>query len=188
MKEELDTVYVSLLSEGDPSVQMRLLWVFRNAPLPELNDSLFQWANGADKGLREAVIDALSQVIDEKVHRLAKEKIKRAELLGPESGTIRLFHKNYEKSDAQLITSALYSIEANDEDTHSIGYDLIGLSKTQADPNLSEALKWVYEYTPCMNCRYQALLQLKGFDEIDEQIKQELPFDANEDIRAFAGK
>jgi hypothetical protein len=187
-KEELKTVYASLIEEADLEVQKRLLWVFRRAPLPELNDSLFQWANGADEGLSEAVIAALAQIQDEKVHKLGREKVKRAELLGPDRETIGLFQKNYDKADAGLITSALFSVEPDELDAHVLGYDLIELSEKVVDPGLSDTLKWVYEYTPCMFCRYKALIQLMRFDAIDERITQELPYDANEDIRALAGK
>lgn len=187
-KEELVSVYASLMRENDPEVQLRLLWVFRRAVLPEMNDSIIQWANGPDAGLRESAIFSLSEIYDERVHKLAKEKVTRGELVGPDFHVISLFLHNYENSDAQLITNSLYSIEANEEDTHSLGFDLIQLSKAQSDPGLSDALKWVYEHTPCMNCRYQALVELYRYNQVDEQIAQELPFDAEEDIRKFAGK
>jgi hypothetical protein len=187
-QEELDTIFASLMSEKDPEVQMRFLWVFRRAQLPALNDSLFQWANGSERGLRASAIAALAQLKEEKVHQLAKEKVKRAELLGPDHEVINLFQKNYDKSDARLITSALCSIEANEEDTHSIGYGLVKLAEIQGDPGLSGGLKWVYEYTRCMYCRYKALKQLKAFNEIDERISQELPFDADESIRELVGE
>jgi hypothetical protein len=187
-KEELDAIYASLMTEKDPEVLLRLLWVFRRAALPEINDFIFQWANGRDAGLRETAIFSLSEIHDEKVHQLAKEKVKRGDLVGPDFKVISLFQHNYENPDAQLITTALYSIEANEEDTHSLGFDLIHLSKTQSDPDLSDALKWVYEHTPCMNCRYQALLELNKYNQVDEQVAQEIPFDAEPDIRVFAGK
>jgi hypothetical protein len=54
--------------------------------------------------------------------------------------------------------------------------------------DLSDALKWVYEYTPCTFCRYKAEKQLMEFNSIDMQIAQEILFDANEDIRELAEK
>lgn len=187
-KEELAAVYAALMSEKDPEVQLRLLWVFRRATFPKIDHALFQWASGPDSEFRETAIEILSQVQDQKVHQLAKEKVKRAELTGPDSGIIGLFHKNYEKPDAQIIVSALNSIEANEEDVHSLVFDLLALSRIQSDPGLSNALKWVYENTPCMNCRYQALLQLNKYNQIDEQVLQEIPFDAEPDIRELANK
>ncbi len=184
-KEELDAVYASLISENDPEVLMRLLWVFRRAELPRLEDVLFQWANGSDEGIRDSVITALTQIKDEKVHELAKEKVTKSDLLGPDNGAIGLFHKNYEESDAELISSALSSLMVNDEDAHALGYDLIELSELYEDANLSNALEWVYEYTPCTFCRYRALMQLRKFGAIDAKIAEECQFDANEDIRAF---
>lgn len=184
-KEELDAVYASLISENDPGVLMRLLWVFRRAELPRLEDVLFQWANGVDEGIRSSVIAALTQIKDEKVHELAKEKVTKQDLLGPDNDAIGLFHKNYEESDAELISSALSSLMVNDEDAHALGYDLIALSESYEHSNLSNAMKWVYEYTPCTFCRYRALMQLKKFGALDAKIAEECQFDANEDIRAF---
>ncbi len=184
-KEELEIIYASLISENDPEVRMRLLWVFRRAQLPRLDHVVFQWASGKDEGIRSAVIAALTQVKDEKVHELAKEKVKKLELLGPDHEAIGLFHRNYEESDAELITSSLSSLMVNDEDAHALGYDLIELSESQADPNLSDAMKWVYEFTPCTFCRFKTLLQLKKFGFVDDKIADESKFDVNEDIRAL---
>jgi hypothetical protein len=184
-KEELDTVYDLLMSEKDPEVQLRLLWVFRRAALPQINDTIFQWAIGSDAKLRETSIFSLSEIKDEKVHQLAKEKVKQFELIGPDFHVISLFHHNYDNSDAKFITSALYSIKANEEDTHSLGFDLLKLSETYEDPDLSDSMKWVYENTPCTFCRYNALMQLKKFGDIGNEIAEECRFDANEDIRAL---
>lgn len=187
-KEELGAVFATFESEKDPEVLLRLLWVFRRATLPTIHELILRWTAGPDDALREAAINALGEVKSEAVHQLAIEKVKNAELVGPDSDAIRLFHQNYDNTDARLICSTLLSIEANEEDTHSLGFDLIHLSRIQSDPDLASALKWVYEKTPCMYCRYQALLELDRYNQVDEQIANEIPFDAEPDIRALAGK
>jgi hypothetical protein len=187
-KEELDAIYAILISEEDPEIQKRLLWVFRSSQLPKLDDVLFKFANGDNGELKEAAIYALAQVADEKVHQLAKEKVARLELLGPDSDSFHLFERNYEKSDAKSITSALGLIEPNEDDCHDLGYRVVMIAEAQEDPGLSDALRWVYENTPCMNCRYRAVVQLKRFNTLNEEIIQELGFDADDSIRDLALK
>lgn len=185
-REELEAIYHALLLETDPHEQLRLLWVFRRAPLPVLNDLLFEWVNGSDERIRDTVIYSLSAVSDDRVRQLALKLISNRELVRLNPGVISLFHHNYEKQDAGLITTALQSLEAEDEAIHSLGYDLRELVEIQPDPNLSDALRWVYESTPCMHCRQNALIELKKFNRIDARIAQEIHFDADHDIREFA--
>jgi hypothetical protein len=181
--DELKKVFTLLLDENDPEVRLRLLWVFRRAHLPALNEVLFEWANGSDAALRQAVIYTLGDVTDERVHSLALEKLKKGELMGPDAGVIKLFHHNYDHSDAGLIASALTKVSGSDEDHHSLGYDLRELSETQSDLELSDALYWVYEMTPCMTCRYNVLLELQKYNRISDQITSEIPYDCDPYIR-----
>jgi len=185
-KQELGLAYAKFLTAQDPEVQMRLLWVFRRAPLPEADETVMRLANGPHEGLRAAAIAALGQIQDDSVHQLARHKLSRRELLGVDNEALVLLHKNYVKSDAVLIQSALEAIKPSRDDAHALGYDLIELSKAQADSTLIGTLKWVYENTPCMHCRYRALIELRKYDGVSEEIARELEFDADDSIRELA--
>ena len=185
-QDELEAVYDALLEELDPEVQMRLLWVFRSVPLPAISQLVLDWAAGDHGGVRAAAIAALAQIKDEKIHQLARQKLSRAELLGADNEALLLFEKNFMESDAPLIATALRAVHPDREDAHSLGFDIIEVSRAQETPRLVEALKWAYENTPCVHCRHNTLIELEKYGGIDEPIWQELPFDADESVREFA--
>jgi hypothetical protein len=185
--EELEEVYAHLLNETEETVRVRLLWVFRRAPMPRLSQTFFDWAVGPSEPLRAASIAALAQLSDEQIHDLARLKTKTGQLSGADSETLDLFLRNYDSGDASLITQTLASIEPNTEEAHELGFSIIQLAEGQNDPGLANALKWAYENTPCTNCRYWAVVQLDGFQQLDELL-YECQFDAEDDIRAFAQK
>jgi hypothetical protein len=186
--DELKAIYTHLLKETDEAIQLRLLWIFRRAPLPELNEILFRWADGTDEALRQASIAALAQKADEQVHDLARSKVYAGKLVGADRGALDLFLNNYANGDAHLITQALVALNPNLEDAHSLGFSLAELAEQRRDVELANALKWVYENTPCTNCRYKVIKQLSSLQQFDEALLYECEFDAEEDIRTFAQK
>lgn len=186
--EELKEIYLHLLSETEAAVRLRLLWVFRRAPLPDLDEMLFRWAEGSEDALRQAAIAALAQKADERVHTLARAKTRAGQLMGSDKEALSLFLNNYAADDAPLIIQALVSLNPNREDAHSLGFSLAELAEQKRDVELAEALTWVYENTPCMHCRYRAIKQLASVEQLNEALLSECEFDAEEDIRAFAKK
>jgi len=117
---ELEKVYTCLLSETNDSVRRRLLWVFRRAKLPRIDDILLDWANNDNEELRAASIAALSRVSDPRVHRLARMKAETGKLLGADNGSLDLFIYNFEGGDGLLIKNGLDSIQPDSEDAHSL--------------------------------------------------------------------
>ncbi|GEM_PF-2240129 len=186
--DELKEIYTHLMSETDAAIRLRLLWVFRRAPLPELNEMIFHWADGTDDALREASIAALAQKEDEQVHCLARSKARAGKLVGADSEALDLFLSNYDSDDAHLISQALVSLNPLMEDAHTLGYSVARLAKQKRDAALADALKWVYENTPCTNCRYTVVEQLGMLQQLDDALLYECQFDSAEDIRAFAQK
>jgi hypothetical protein len=183
---ELEQVYAHLLTEKDPAVRLRLLWVFRRAPLPRLEETLFEWAKDPDDALRSAAIAALAQKADLRVHQLARSKARAGKLLSGDDEALDLFLKNYEDDDALLIDRALDGLRPDPEEAHSLGTSVIELTEQKQDPKLTNALRWVYENTPCTNCRYRTVKQLSSLGRLEDQLVDECEFDADVEIRAFA--
>ncbi len=184
--DELKEIYAHLVNETDAAVQLRLLWVFRRAPLPELNEMFFRWADGMDAELRSAAIATLAQTADERVHELARAKVRAGQLVGPDCGALGLFLNNYATEDARLITQALSSLDTNVNDVHRLASDLADLAEEVRDVALADALKWGYENTPCINCRSRIVKQLSVVGRLDAERLFECGYDADEEIRAFA--
>ncbi len=187
--EELETVYTTLLTAADDVTRVRLLWVFHLEPLPQLADVLFDWAMNGDEDLRRAAIFALEQVTDARVHALARSKVMSSHLHGANSYALGLFLHNYHTEDAALINTVLVTIQPEtDEDAHNLGSSLIILAGQHDDPELTPALHWVYENTPCAFCRHSAVEHLDQFEALDDTLLQECLHDAEEDTRDFAQK
>ena len=185
--EELKIVYNALLTATDDAARVRLLWVFRRAPLPQLNDIVLDWAVDGDEELRAAAIATLAQNTDERIHALARAKAAAGQLIGADSEALGLFVHNYQGEDTQIIVLALTEITpTTDWEAHDVGWSLIDLAEQHADPNLAAALRWAYENTPCTNCRYRIVKLLDGFQSLDDTLLQECLHDAEEDIRDLA--
>jgi len=184
--EELEKVYGQLFIETDKDILLRLLWVFRRAPLPQLDELIFDWATGKDKELREASINALTQISDERVHNLGISKVIAGELLDADSDALELFLNNFEDDDIQLIKKAIDTLKPNIEDAHSLGFSILKLGEKHSKAELTYTLKWVYENTPCSNCRYRVVKRLHEWQKLDSAMLYECQFDAEEDIRSFA--
>jgi hypothetical protein len=187
-KNELRVVYSRLLQEKSRAVRLRLLWVFRRATLPKLDDVLFKWATGKDIRIRGASLAALAQVNNTRIHELARNKLSAGELVGPDTEALSLFENNFESDDANLITQALTSAHPNREDAHSLVWSLVDIAEHHKDIKLAKALKWGYEVTPCSAHRYDVVVRLNEIGQLKGEILHESLYDANEDIVEFVTK
>ena len=160
--------------------------MFRRAPLPELDDQILDWASSGNDELVQAAISTLTQISDPRIWELAIRKFTDGQILGSSNNTLGLFLNNYTPGVPDLIIDALSWVTPRNEDSHQLVWDLINLAKKYKDQDLSEALKWGYENTPCTNCRHNVLLQLDSIHALTEQIIYECQFDSDERIRDFA--
>jgi hypothetical protein len=187
-EEELETIYHAFLKEDEDDVCLRLLWVFRRASLPLLDEKVLLLADHKNDHLKEAALTAMSQITDSRIHDFAKNKIKMNEILGVNTAVIDLFIKNYDSDDAESITRALLSSKPNMEDIHNLVYNLTQVAKHQQDERLVNALEWGYEMTPCSNCRFSVVTELNRIGHFQGTILHECQFDASQDIRDLAKK
>ncbi|MGD0078705.1 MAG: HEAT repeat domain-containing protein [Sedimentisphaerales bacterium] len=184
--KELEKISDLILTEQDEDVRMRLLWVFRRTGLPKIFLKLFNWANGEHEGLRGASIAALAQVTDKRVHKLARAKAKAGQILGADSEAIDLFIKNYKSGDAKLIINAIYSVKPVPDDAHEFSHSILNLTENYKDLQLTDALIWVYENTPCSSCRADATKGLNEIGALSQKMINECLWDGSEEIREFA--
>ncbi len=185
---ELETIFGLLLTESDEDICLRLLWIFRRAPLPRLADlprarlhqRLFDWVDSPYGKLRMAAVEALARISDDRVYQLGRSKLAKSQLTGVDIGTIDLFINNYHSGDAQLILAMLNEVEIDREDLFSIGYGILRLREKQANPELGLLLNWMYDRTPCSCCREQAVTRLKEDGQITDILLAEYRFDSTE--------
>lgn len=117
--DELKTVLRCLVEETQQSACLRLLWVFRRRPLPDLHPKVWQLAEAKNDALRYAALEALAQSRDPRVGELGRARLRSGNFSEKDSDTLDLFIRNYQPLDEQLIMAAL-KLLTPDEDEVSI--------------------------------------------------------------------
>jgi hypothetical protein len=183
--DELEIIFQRLLIEANEQVVIRLLWVFRRTEMPRLDPKIWQFAASTNKQLRDAAIEALAQHHDESVGEFARKALRNGDFNETESEVLDLFIHNYQPEDGELIVTALQSVSTTSEFVHDIGWSILNICDKNSAPELSKALNWVYETTPCSNCRGRAVKHLLILKAISPEKLEECKYDANEDIREY---
>lgn len=184
-EDELLTVYRRLQKETERESCLRLLSVFRNAAIPELHPRLWDWSLGNDQKLRSAALAALSRIKDERIGEFAKRQLRAGEL-GSCPELLDLFILNYEPMDVDLILSRLQALDADRDTAHSLGSSIVRICEQRGALELSGMLRWVYEVTPCSECRLNSVNLLCKIGALESAVAEECIYDASEDIQACA--
>jgi hypothetical protein len=185
--EDLKLILTELLQAKENYVRKNLLWIFRRRPLPVIHDCFFAWADSDDEDLRAAVLSALASSKDDRVHEFARQRVKDGKILGwGNSFVLDIFEKNFDQGDAKLITDTILASQPDVEDKHSLGLNVNGIAKKNECPELKKILLWVYENTPCSNCRQSAVKNLNEIGALSREMIEECTWDGSADIREFA--
>ena len=186
--KDLEAIFTQLLNEKDDAIRKRLLWVFGTIPLPVIHKCFFEWADSKDEKLQAAVFSAIANCKDDRVHEFARQRVRDGKILGwANSFVLDIFEKNFAEGDAKLITDAILASKPDKEDIHSFGSSITGIAEKNKTNELKELLLWVYENTPCSNCREEAIERLNDNGVLSQEIIEECIWDGSEEIREFAG-
>ncbi len=184
--DELRIVLQRLLEETQETVCLRLLWIFRRRPLPELHPKIWQLADSKDDALRYAAVEALAQSQDPRIGELGRSRLRSGAFTASDSDTLDLFIRNYQPHDEQLILSALTLLSPDEDEAHSLGSSLLKIRQENTACTSLDILKWVYESTPCTVCRHIAVEQMAAIGGVPPEIVAECLDDADEDLRHLA--
>lgn len=184
--DELNIVLRRLVEETRETVCLRLLWIFRRTPLPELHPKIWQLADSKDYALRYSAVVALAHNHDPRVGELGRSRLRSGSFTARDSDTLDLFIRNYQPQDEQLILSALAPLSPDEDEAHSIGSSLLDICRENTACTSLGMLKWVYEYTPCTVCRHSAVMQMAAIGGVPPEIVAECLDDADEDLRHLA--
>jgi hypothetical protein len=183
---ELEKVLLRLATASDEETCLRLLWVFRRAPLPELHPVIWKLAESKRDDVRAAAVTALAQCRDQSVGDFARTALRSADSARGVADGLETLVKNYQPGDQALIMSALARISAGDDDAHAIGFSILRICDDHDSPDLSAILEWVYESNPCGLCRDSAVRHLIDVGSLSTAILSECLHDANDEIRQLA--
>lgn len=186
-QKDLKVICEELLKTKEDAIRKRLLWVFWRNPLPAMHDCFFEWADSEDEELRVAILSALANSKDDRVHEFAIKRIKAGKILGwGNSFVLDIFEKNFANEDVKIIYDAILASKPTDEDDiHRFGLSITSIAEKNKTSELKDMLIWVYENTPCSNCRELAVTRLNEIGELKQEMIDECMWDGGGDMREF---
>lgn len=176
-----------VLSETDEWRKSRLLFVFADAQCPWPLDLsyLIPYVKSPDKKLREAALDVLCYIKDEKVREFALQNIEQPEF---RPYAVKMLATNYQKKDRDILMQALRKIPVDShsaiDDWHgvySMVFDLFDNRQVKNPPK--EILYYLYENTMCGWCRESYVREMKRRHILTDEIRRECKWDSNDEIR-----
>lgn len=184
--DELKIVLQRLIEETEEAVCLRLLWIFRRTPLPELHPKIWKLTDSKDDAVRYSAVEALAQSQDHRVGELGRSRLRSGAFTSRDSDTLDLFIRNYQPQDERLILSALAPLSPDEDEAHSFGSSLLKICEENTACTSMDMLNWVYESTPCTVCRHSAVTQMAAIGGVPHEIVAECLDDADEDLRCLA--
>jgi hypothetical protein len=184
---DLEAIFVELLKTKENAVRKRLLWVFGMTPLPDIHECFFEWADSDDEELRAAILSAFGNSRDDRVHEFARQRVRDGKILGwGNSFVLDIFEKNFANDDARIISDSILASKPTEDDIHRFGLSITSIAEENKTSELKDMLMWVYENTPCSNCRESAVKRLNEIGALSQEMIDECMWDGSEEIREFA--
>jgi len=180
---DLEQVAAAMFRETDPVRLQKFLRAFRRRAMPTFDDRLLQRADHPDPEVRTQAITALAQNQQPGVRRLAMERLARGQIADRE---LILMKHNYRDGDHLLIGRAL-SIPDHQGALHSLVYDLVEVISANVSAEAADLLLFVYEHSPCGNCRTKAVKALLGVDALPAWVRNECGWDVEDGVRDAVG-
>jgi hypothetical protein len=178
-EEDLAVIFDRMLTEDRPEQLHRYLCVFGMREMPNVPQRILDLTDTEDKRLLNAAICVLSNVRAAEIRDLGLRMLKHR---SPRLDAIRLFAKNYEPGDSDLLASVLPT-EGDADTLHGIGLDLLTVVGEVKKPELANTLFWLYEHGPCSMCRENAVRYLIEMKALGRDMAEECLWDCCEDTR-----
>lgn len=179
--EELSVVFESMLLQFDPGRLGKYLRVFGRRALPAFDSRLLQYADHEVSEIRCLANRALSNYSHPAVRQLAIERLKRGRFLEDE---LILLKRNYQEGDAAIIEGAI-EIPADRDQLHGVIFELVGLFEANLVEESANAMYFVYEQSPCSNCRAKAVRILLDTSNAQDWLLEECRHDSQEETRTM---
>ncbi|TKJ35772.1 MAG: hypothetical protein CEE38_14290 [Planctomycetes bacterium B3_Pla] len=187
LDDDIQRVFDEFRREERTPQLIRFLWIFSRRKLPELLPKVFELALNEDNELSFAAISALSNSIDSKIHNVGEKVLRQKDWERAASG-FELLIRNYRNGDNEEIEKILKRIPATAvrDKIHRVVSDLVELCRNNDSEQLNDVMEWIYENSPCMNCRGEAVKLLIANKALSDCILNECLVDGSEKIREIA--
>ena len=184
---ELTASYVEIyLSKKNPQERAKALEAFSVCPYPMDPTPILKDAESDCHSLRSAAIEALGEIRNQKVREYAWKHIE-----DDIDGMLPIVIKNYMPEDEAFLRKYIselqvdYSCKSGWHGVHMDIRDLFDEDAGITKPPKS-LLPILYESTLCSFCREAVVRLMSKYRMISDSMWEELLFDSNDDIRAFA--
>lgn len=184
-EEDLRTVLDHFNTETDVKACRRLLWVFAERAMPELDARIWSLANDSTSEHRAAATGAMASTTDPRVGQLGRERLRSRDFVAADEEVIALLTRNYEPGDETLILDALESVSFDDDEAHAMGMRVDRVCGKHSTPYLASLAEWNYRTNPCTLCRLNAVECLVDTNSLPDHIANECMHDAESLTRAL---
>jgi HEAT repeat protein len=174
---ELEPVLRLATTSAPPIVLENVLCCLSGAARPPITPRLFDFLEHSDLNVRRHCASTLGRHVQPRI-RAAGLAALQVDL----PTALELLCKNAVQEDADAIVGALRPIEDRD-DQHDVVRTLIEMLRDNApsfDPRIA---LYVYENSPCMQCRANAVRALEAQRSVPQWLRVECSHDALADIR-----
>jgi hypothetical protein len=160
-------LWSQLLRERCPARLSKLLRCFGQSDLPQVGAEVIALADHPSSEVRFTALRALSRLRHPRVRALGLRCLARKRW---RSGEVTLLNKNYEPGDSLPLRRVLVS------DDHQLISDLTELCKSVAHADLQEVMMFVYEHSPCSNCREAIVKLMRSLEVFPKWAEEEWPW------------
>ena len=189
--EFLERVFSRLMAENDSGRRYCLLGAFAHTAMPRFEPSILALVDSPVRVLSCEAVRALSNMSAPEIRAKSREMLEAR--LERENWTcgFPLLTQSCQPEDLPLIIDALASVPSktmNTDDLHSIVWDVIPLAKIGDPSAMAPIMLWVYENSPCANCRATSVSWLVENHTAPDELLTECLDDCDESIREVALK
>lgn len=181
-EESLSAVIDAMTAQSEPGRLCKYLRVFSRRAMPVFDPAMLRCAEHDNPDVRELAHRALSNCAHPEVRRLAIERLRAGRVL---EGELKLLKKNYQPGDAVVIERVLQVPEDLDQ-LHGLIFDLVEVFRSNRVAELAKVMLFVYEESPCSNCRFNAVKCLVDTMKAPDWLLAECRHDSSDEIRVCA--
>jgi hypothetical protein len=152
--------------------------MYKSAPF---TPRLLRLAHDGDWDVAEAAIAAMRHMAAPGIRELALTLISAGN-----AEAVSLLEQNFAPGDFAAIEAALPKWR-NDDDVHRAGLGILAVTRDELTAQGVTCLAWVYENTPCADCREFAVARLIELGALTRDVLEECRDDCHSDTRELVG-
>lgn len=189
--EFLERVFARLMAENDSGKQFCLLGAFHYTAMPRFEPSILDLVDSPVEALRDQAANALSNMSVPEIRAKGRELLKAMAEREDWANGFLLLNGSGRAEDLPLIVDSLNAVSLRTmaaSAVHNIVWNVIPLARIGNPIDAAPIMLWVYENSPCANCRGKSVSWLVENNVAPEALLMECLDDCDEYICEIAQK